>query len=530
MVFKIPLYLFVLLILSFLFRLVIILTSEVTFFSDDAIYASLARFWVQGELNHVFHPTWPPLYPFLSALIYFFINSWELSLRLISSIAGVLIILPLYFLVKQILTKTNTLLFCFTVSFFPPSINLSLMPMSDTLATFLIVTSITLIFLGLYSKKDKFFFFGAFFLGLAALTRSEGALFFSLSLVYISVYFLINSIISNKRELILKILSLKILTILLFVVIFVLTLSPYLIFIKGTIGSWSLSHKFSAQIQQGHAFAFNERGSTWSQEVVSLRNPNYESPYFKNGMGYLLNRFNFFRRWFNEKLDKWEKVYLAHFSLWSVVLLLFSILGIFNKKLFWSLGYVFFVLITVIPVTIFSTAISDIRYLLWVIPLLLMLFFLGAERFMKIFGLKTNIVSSVLFFIIIILIAKFSPEQFNIITIPQDLTRTHYRQEVIDAAEWINNHNKKTHPKIMMRYEAIEFYTDGEIIYMPQISSDQILKYAQLNKVDYIIAWERELSKDENLQGLLDINIEHPGFKKVHQIPEEQPKIIIYVL
>src|SRR3989344_2283255 len=208
-------------IFSFLFKLTIIFLYDLTFFSDDAIYASLARFWIEGKYNLVFHPTWPPLFPFLSAFFYLIIKDWEVSLRLVSATAGSLVLIPIYFLIKQFLPKVLSIISVVIISFSQPLFYISIFPLSDALALSLITSGVVSFYFGL--KNSKLLIFSAFLFGLTYLTRSEGMMFFGLSLLFLLFYEMFYII--KKSNLNLK----QLLFIPKFILVFTLTISPYLI-------------------------------------------------------------------------------------------------------------------------------------------------------------------------------------------------------------------------------------------------------------------------------------------------------------
>lgn len=238
-----------------LFRAYILGKSSLTFFSDDAIYASLARFWASGELQKVFHPTWPPLFPFFGALLYSLRPNWEDALRLVSVLSSILVLVPIFILVKKTLSFVHGLFFAISIAIFPQMIYVSNLAHSDSLATLFIISSLVSTFFAIHIRRYKLFILGAFFAGLTYLTRAEGMMFFSLSATYITIYLLFHALFKKTSPRTLFYIPLFALT-------FFLTISPYAIATKNQLGNFGLSAKFSAQIQQGHAFQIRKNGTT----------------------------------------------------------------------------------------------------------------------------------------------------------------------------------------------------------------------------------------------------------------------------
>lgn len=520
------------LIAAFVFRFIIITNSSLTFFSDDAIYASLARAWVQKDWQYVFHPTWPPLFPLFSAFIYLVYPHWETSLRLVSALAGTFILIPLFYLLKRGLSLLHAILFTLAISLFSPMVYTSVFPLSDALSATFIVSSIVSVFFAIKSRNNLLFLLAGFLLGLTYLTRSEGLMFFSLSSFYIIFHFAVQSL--KQRGKFLK----NLLLAFIFIAAFIITISPYVVVMRNRFGEWALSTKFSAQIQQGHAFALRGNNTTWSQEVVSVKSPNYKSSYFKNGYSFILEHEDYLIWWFLQKFKHWEGLFMTFFPMWSLFVISIGILNTLFRKQNSPYFYLFSVILFTIPATIFSTTISDIRYLLWTIPFFLFYFYLGIDSlfyFSKIFFhlhyKKLSIISAFVATGLSFVLPAISPNlMFHPITYSQEFTKNHYREVFLKVANWIKSDFKKENPKIMARHEMIEFYTNGETIYLPQISYEELIRYAKDYNVDYIIAWAGELGAEEDLITLLNPEIKHPGLKKVYSVPTPEGNLVVYKL
>lgn len=496
-------------------RIWIILNSDYTFYSDDAIYAVLAKSWLEGKWQFIFHPTWPPLYPFFSAIAALVISGFENALRITSLIFGTAIIIPLFFLLRHTLSQVHAISFSLALALFTSLLTMSLLPLSDSLAAFLIVSGLVSVFFALQKVKPrlKLLLLGSCFFGLVYLTRTEGTMFFALTLIYLLFYTLR---LHTKAYF---------LNVLLFAVVFGIVISPYLIASRVQIGEWSLSPKFSAQIQQGHAFALNKNGTTWAQEVTSSKAPNFQSPYFKNGTDYLLERLYYFMRLYPEKQLKWLEVFLSIFPVWIIPLILVGVAGFLNRRHRWGGVYLIFILVAAIPITIFSTPVQDVRYLAWAIPLFLYFFYLGVSRLVKKEWVAAVLaLGAVLFFPGVAMDNLVNP-----INTAANFSKSDNRSELRDAGLWIKDNTPSPIPKVMMRHEGVEFYSGGETVYMPQVSYYGLLEYAVRNKVDFLVAWDEELAGDKNLMMLLDSQIEHPGLQKVYTVSEKS-WITVYTL
>ncbi len=503
--------LILLLTLVFAYRLLILINSGQSFYSDDAIYAEIARFWTQGKLSLVFHPTWPPLYPLLSTFVYLITQNWEFSLRLLSLISFLAMLVFLYYFVDKTLGRLNAIFYTLSIGFFTPILKASIYPQSDMLASFLVIAGVITYLFAIRNLRYSVFLISGVIFGLTFLVRSEGTLFFSLSLSFLCIHFLCK-FLSRKVKFKKAFFSL-----LIFTSSFLAVASPYIIATSYQLGELTLSQKFSAQIKQGHAFQIQKNGTTWSQEVVSVKTPNYNSEYFRGGFVFLLENIEWFVFWFNQKYTLWQKMFLSIFPGFALLVILLGIIRL-TKKYFWETLYLLYLLCLGIIVTVFATPLADIRYLLWTLPIFLFFFFAGFSNFPFVAFI------AFLFFPSLSISTILNPLEYA-----RGYTANHYRKEIIQASNWINNNKKTQEPRIMTRYENIEFYSDGNTVYLPQeLTYVQMIEYAKRQKVDYFIAWTETLSNENNLVFLLEENADTPGLNKVFSTYSNSRALIIY--
>ena len=503
-------------IVLFIPRLWIIFNSSYTFYSDDAIYAILAKSWTLGNWGYIFHPTWPPLYPALSAVVALGTQSFESALRATSLFFGTALIIPLFILLRHTMSQVQAISYSIALALFTPLLTMSVLPLSDSLSVFLIISGLVAVFFAFYSSsepKRRLLLLASCIFGLVYLTRTEGTMFFFFTLLYLLTHMMG---FRTKKY---------ILTVLLFIAVFIITISPYVIASRVQLGEWSLSPKFSAQIQQGHSFALNSRGTTWAQEVTSPKNPDFQSPYFRNGTGYLLERLYYFMRLYPEKQVKWQGVFMSIFPAWMIVIVLAGAAGLFKSRNIKGNLYLIFILAMAIPVTIFSTPVSDVRYLVWTIPVFLYFFYLGIGLIVK----EKKLAAIFTLILVLTFPGVTTDNLVNPKKIADNFSKVYNRVELKEAGFWIKDNSLVSVPKVMMRHEGVEFYSEGETIYIPQISYEEFLSYAGKNNVDFIVAWEDELAGDQKLHTLMENRSEHPGLKEVYSV-KGKSLLIIYTL
>ena len=76
--------------------------------------------------------------------------------------------------------------------------------------------------------------------------------------------------------------------------------------------------------------------------------------------------------------------------------------------------------------------------------------------------------------------------------------------------------------------EAIEFYSNGRTIYTPQGTYQEIIEYAKKNKVNYIVAWNRELSLEKEIKSLTGPSANFTELTQELSLGTPEGDIIIY--
>lgn len=503
---------------AFLFY--IIFSTKLTFYSDDAIYANIAKFFVERKWDLIAHPAWPPLYPLFSALFYAFFKSWEISSRAVSALSIILMLTPLYLLSKKIVGQIMAFSLILALILNSTLLKIAVFPQSDALAALFTISSFTFTFLALleFKRYNKLIYLSSFLLGLSYLTRAEGSLFFIINITFISLFL--------STKIILKQISIKLIIVIpVTIIIFFLTISPYVIPLSYQFGYPTLSYKFNAQIKQEHAFAL-KNNSTWAQEVTSIKSPNFQSFYFKGGIDYILDNFNILKIWYFKKIGAWLEIFNDILPLWFYGFALIGVLSLFRKKLFWPILYTIYTFSVAIPVTVFSTAIADIRYLIWTVPIFYFLYFMGWHNILKFLPNKNYLFFLPLFFSIFLPVT-LNDELLHLQAYIKEFNQINYRPEILQVSGFLKSQNG-SEAKIMARHEVFEFYSGFETIYIPQTNIDNLIQYAKKYHVDYIIVWHREIGMEKDFKPLFNINFENKNLEKIYQLETHDGPLIVY--
>lgn len=515
---------------SFVYRIFVVFSISYTFYSDDAVYATLAMWFGEGKFLQAFHPFWTPLFPFLVSSAHTLFDHWETAGRMVPALAGSLIAIPIFFLTKKTISTSAAIFLSIAASFVFPIFELSLVALSDVLSALLIISSMVVIFYGIadtvqytsvLNKRTRKLLLGSFLTGLLYLTRPEGLLFFIIFLSFVSIHVLFQ-ISRNRFHLI------DIWLIPLFISVFLVTISPYVVATKMQLGFWTLSSKSSAQFQQGHAFALRENGETWAQEVWSV-NPNYFSSYFQGGGEYVMKNIDYFLMKFSQNQFSWRNILLSYFPLWSILIMATGILSGLMSRHRISFLFIFFVILIAVPVTIFSTALADIRYLLWTLPLLLYFFYFGTNVIVASLIKKSRFIAPAVALFLIVSLPVFQFDMFlNPPKFEKYFKNKYFNPDVVKISQWIKEDNKEK-PRVMTRHEAIAWYTGGETVYLPQGNLSEVISYAKDKDVDYLVLRDDEVSMEKELAVLLSGKV-GDGLSKVYELKSSKHNFVIYTL
>lgn len=215
-----------------------------TLFSDDAIFAILARNVLEEGPAGAFHLAWGPLLPWLVALLNKIFNiPLEEGARVLTGISLTLRIIPVYLLVKYLFNKTAAFISIYLITIY----TFILLPqegaLTEGLFSLIVLTGLLCAFLVLKTEKLRWYLGAGVTGGLAYLARLEGWVF----LVALFAVTALRLTEAKNRFLTLKLLSVLVLT-------FLITASPYLIFIKKSYGSWNLNPRMNIVLVGGGSY------------------------------------------------------------------------------------------------------------------------------------------------------------------------------------------------------------------------------------------------------------------------------------
>jgi 4-amino-4-deoxy-L-arabinose transferase-like glycosyltransferase len=478
--------------------------------SDGVFYATLARNLLGGDLHHGMSTYWSPFYPLLIAVFAGVFRDPAFAGRLVSALAGGMLVVPVYFLTRRFSSRTLTaLIAALFVIFEPTLIYYSLRVLTESIYTLLLVGGILVGWVALERGSARYFFLTGLLFGLAYLTRPE-------ALGYVLLSSLIVVVVGFARRTgswwTLSRASLIILGAL-------LAAAPYIYYLRQETGGWTLTEKFASnmpgvsvggrkllpngQLTMADILWAGTRpepaGSEASAPVSSKpRDPRPQTPSLFRRVGADVRR---------TITGLYEEYFMISMIVPPLVLILIG-LGLFAST--WDTGQIRLGLY--VGSFIFATFLGyaftyhNERYLVPLISLALCwaasgtvvaatwLYKTFGPRAQGVFRINPTLGQALVVVTLIVVLSESA-------TIFALMKRDPGGQKA--AAEWIRSQGLES-PLIMATGPWPAFYTGGRHLYIPNEELPVVLEYARRKKVDFIVLEERWLDSTPSLAPLLD--------------------------
>lgn len=198
--------------------------------TDGVRYVTIAR--QLRESGSPFDPLFHPLYPTCIAILEPLVGDYELAGRLVSAVFGSALIVPSYALARTLLGRPAAILLGVLLAIHPAMVRSSMVVLSEATYTFLVVLGAWMGWRGLAAPGRGLLAVAGLCFGFAYLVRPEGALYLS-GLLAAS---LVVGIPSNRS----RVIGIEALGAL---AAFGIVSGPYLVYLRRTLGYWTLSGK-----------------------------------------------------------------------------------------------------------------------------------------------------------------------------------------------------------------------------------------------------------------------------------------------
>jgi hypothetical protein len=486
--------------ITFGFRLYAVLMAKGIAY-DSTAYGFIARdllagHWLKG-LSSPLHP----LYPFLIFLVSPGPHSVEIAGRFVSFFWGVITVIPLYYLIKDMIGQRTAALACLFYSIHPYLVSYSGMMLSEATYWGLLTWSVYLFWMGLKAKQARWMVPSGIGLALAYLARPEGIGYLFVYVVWIIFYGGLKTGWFRKFVLVCSL-----------AVPICILISPYLIHLHKETGQWVITKKGLSSQSQILGIAEEKKESSSKSEIAA---PPSEGKPFK-----LLRVMENLVRFL--PFTAYHYLRAFHFGLW--LLLIFGLIRTRREEWIGELFLGSLVLFHLFSLSTFTH--STVRFSVPVIPLSLC--WAGAGVFaiqdafkkIKIRNPETWAFYLVLFFILVQLPQSLKPE------------RTH-RSVQKDVGLWLKQ-NTPTGNRLIMSNSPIEaFYAEKEFVFLPpEIAMDgmpaksytEIIQFARAKRVNYILINKYTHEFDPDFQK----SIQPADLKECYRVKEKDGNIIVY--
>lgn len=452
--------------LSFLLRL-FTASTEVAY-PDSCLYLSLTKSILGGKFSTDFsggvETILPPFYPISNALLSFFVGNVELSGVLVSSIAGALLIIPVFYLAKALYNKTAAWISSAFVFLSPILIHWSSSILTESLFITLFISGITTGWYAIERRKRGLLFISGILIGLSYMTRVIGLAAIPVLCLWIVLYSV--RFAKSETSRIRKISKDSVTSLTIFFMGFILVTGFYLIRLHSFYGQWTLAGSYGS-IKGTISYQGAATTSGWEKLATEKAE---ESLYTRVLKKVIINMQNY------------------SISLFKVLLFItvFVISGIFFR---WGILYVisvigiYFAALLVQPL---SPMLDErIRYLSPILPLLLVMASGGMLRIQE--WLKGAVVKKAAIAVMIgIVLLSFLPQTGMF---PVQFNQFWGKGNPVNLREEVGIWMRKNLPapvRVMSRKPYIPYYADAIWFGTPE-TYEEVINLAHSKGIDYIV-------------------------------------------
>jgi 4-amino-4-deoxy-L-arabinose transferase-like glycosyltransferase len=479
--------------------------------------------YVFGE-NYNMGVFFPPGYPAVLGIINLFFNDLFFSAKLVSFIASCMTILLSYFIGKELYNSEAGLFAALVYALYPVILIISVDTYSDALFFCLQLLSIYIFIISLRNNKLYLFILLGVSIAASFLTRPEGL--FLLFLPVFQVFGVFNKKMHFNKKYLLKAALIS--------SVFILIISPYMIFVKNYTGKFSMSGKANVSMILGelsddreyhgivnaHDNLYDKAAFTLVEDKTELIGWNKKSnkplkEYIFNDPVNLLKRY---------QKNVMREISTLNKLLIPIILPLFF--SFFNRKLFNNKTRLIFIIYPCLFFLMYPLFIIIEKQTLAIVVFLVLFSSGGFAKsgsvvsdILDYYGISKN--RAILLFeknikyiiVILLVLSSFSYLKYSSFDkVPKPV-------EHKTAGIYLKKHVATEYEKInvMARKPYVNFYSNAKFTMLPYANSTDVINFAKLYNVDYIVVDERSLSKWDFYYELLEMHKYSDGVELVYE-------------
>ncbi len=487
--------------------------------TDVAAFSRLGKNFIEsgsysfGE-NYNMGVFFPPGYPLFIAVTNFFSHDLFFSAKFVSFLASLITVILFYLIGKELHSEEAGLFAAFAYAVHPLSIILGVYGNSDALFFCFFFFSIYIFLLSLKKDRMLYYFLIGISAGIATITRPEGMFLIMLP----SLHFF--GLLGNRPPKAMK----RLISVVAMLSVFIMIIFPYMLFVKNYTGKFALSGKNNIAVllaelshdKEYHeivnapknlydkaAFSFNK-----DKKQLTGWNRDVHRSLLKD---YILTHPLEFIRGYQRKVFQEIQILIKLFLpiMIPLTLLLFD-RDLFRRRavlifilfpIIYSIIYPFFVIIErqTFFIVLFPLILSSIGYVHSEFALTHSFDFYGIERNRVALFLKKYIKLIIIVIFIISGVIYLKLSSFHKVPDPIEHAKAGYfiKSTVSNEYEKVN---------IMSRKPIVSFYSDARFTMLPYAPALNVIEFAKLNNVDYIVVDERLLSQWDFYDELLHMD------------------------
>lgn len=470
--------------------------------------------YVFGE-NYNVGVFFPPVYPVLIGLVNLLIDDLFVSAKMVSFVLSCFTIFLAYLTGKELYNKEAGLFAALVFAIYPTILIVSVQGYSDAPFFFFLLLSIYLFIVALKRNNAVIYSLLGVLFAMAYLNRPEGL--FLVLLPVMQLFGVFNNTLHINKKYILR-------TIIL-ILLFTLTISPYMVFVKNYTGEFSLSGKGNISLLLGELSGreyhkiVNAPDNLYDRAAFALTEDKTQLMGWNRKTNLSLKEYilkdpvNFLSRYQRNML---LEIYTLNKLLIPIILPLFF--SFFYRDLFMNRMKLIFLLFPLLFFFMYPLFIVIEKQMLLIVVFLIVVSAGGFANSQSVisdletyYGIKKNRIlkllgKSIKYIIIVILILsslsylKYSRfESFDPNPKPEEHKRAGYylKKTLLPEYEELN---------IMGQRPYVSFYSDSRFTMLPYANGADVIYFAKLYHVDYIVIDERTLSKWDYYDELLEMH------------------------
>ncbi|MFN0277196.1 MAG: ArnT family glycosyltransferase [Pyrinomonadaceae bacterium] len=497
------LFLLACVLLAFLIRFFFI-PQEYVINGDGAYYTILGERFVSGNFSGGISAYWSPLYSVLTGFSSLLFADRDFSGRFVSLVAGSLLIVPAFFLIRDFFGRPSAYVGAILLIFHPFLIKSSGWVMTESVYTFVLTTCVLSGWHAVSKGDSRFFLVTGLLLGIAFLTKPEAIGYLLLILLLTPAAKFVFGHLSFARV------GFNCLVLLLGFAFFFL---PYVLYLHEKTGEWTFSQKITVNLPaadfEGGLLTLSGDGRMTLKD--RLWGDDYETEYIPEKSvveeapaSFSLGRLANDAKILGSKAATllWHQLRNYFPAILPIPFAIFAVAGFFflswNRTRAAKEIYLFsFVMCTLLG---YAASAVELRYLIPIIPLLIAWAARGIAEFCEwlartvksFFTTRRELSPVVLATCVLILLFGLSMPRSLLILKQEDIKNVPFEEK--SAGLWMKENSNHEQTTVISSHITPAYYAHAKHLYLPDEELSTVVEYARQRRANYLVFSERRKS------------------------------------